>query len=30
MHLGERTPLQVMAVSPDWIRWLIATLEVVS
>lgn len=27
-QLGHRTPLDVMASSPDWIRWLIDALDV--
>lgn len=26
LNLGERTPLEVMAVNPEWVQWLIENL----
>lgn len=26
MHMGDRTPLEVMTQSPEWIRWMIGAL----
>lgn len=30
MNLGNRTPLEMMTRSPQWVRWLIDALAVVS